>query len=143
MERTEEIETLAYFLWQNAGEPAGTAERDWLFAQHVVETGSVSAPDWSYTGSGRTTRDSVGPSRCRTYRPWLIMTESHPPRERLLAYCDGTANAVGVWVMECHLLLCRECRDSVAEIDRAEGHTRRHDHVQPPRLRGDRPSIER
>jgi len=50
MERTAEIERLAYFLWQNAGEPAGTAERDWLFAQHVVETGSVSVPDWSYTG---------------------------------------------------------------------------------------------
>lgn len=49
MERTQEIERSAYLLWQNAGEPAGTAERDWLFAQHVVETGSVSAPDWSYT----------------------------------------------------------------------------------------------
>jgi hypothetical protein len=48
MERTEEIERLAYFLWLNAGQPAGTAEKDWLFAQHVVETGSVSAPDWSY-----------------------------------------------------------------------------------------------
>ncbi len=49
MKRTEAIETLAYFLWQNSGQPAGTAERDWLFAQHVVETWSVSAPDWSYT----------------------------------------------------------------------------------------------
>ena len=49
MKRTEAIERLAYFLWQNAGESGGTAERDWLFAQHVVETGSFSAPDWSYT----------------------------------------------------------------------------------------------
>jgi hypothetical protein len=47
IEPNEQMKQLAYFLWQNAGEPAGTAERDWLFAQHVVETGSVSAPDWS------------------------------------------------------------------------------------------------
>lgn len=38
------IEELAYFLWQNAGEPAGTADRDWLLAEHVVETGAVGAP---------------------------------------------------------------------------------------------------
>jgi hypothetical protein len=53
MERDKEIETLAYFLWQNAGEPAGTAERDWLFAQHVVETGPVGAPDWFPSGQAQ------------------------------------------------------------------------------------------
>ena len=36
-----QIEHLAYFLWQNAGEPAGTADRDWFLAEHVVETGAV------------------------------------------------------------------------------------------------------
>ena len=36
-----QIELLAYFLWQNAGEPAGTADRDWFLAKHVVETGAV------------------------------------------------------------------------------------------------------
>src|SRR5688572_20393867 len=47
MDHQREIERLAYFLWQNAGEPFGTAERDWVFAQHVIETGPVRAPDWS------------------------------------------------------------------------------------------------
>ena len=47
MRPDEEIRTLAYYLWQNAGEPSGTAERDWLHAQHVLQTGSVSAPEWS------------------------------------------------------------------------------------------------
>ena len=47
MDRQGEIERLAYFLWQNAGKPFGTAERDWHFAQHVIETGPVHAPDWS------------------------------------------------------------------------------------------------
>jgi hypothetical protein len=36
-----QIEQLAYFLWQNAGEPAGTADRDWFLAEHVVQTGAV------------------------------------------------------------------------------------------------------
>jgi anti-sigma factor ChrR (cupin superfamily) len=45
------------------------------------------------------------------------MMESHPPKEQLVAYCRGSANAIGVWVTECHLLLCRRCRDSVADID--------------------------
>jgi anti-sigma factor ChrR (cupin superfamily) len=44
--------------------------------------------------------------------------QSHPPREQLLAYCLGSANSVAIWVLECHLLLCPECRDRVAEIDR-------------------------
>jgi hypothetical protein len=47
MDNNREVETLAYFLWQNAGEPSGTAERDWLFAEHAVQSGSVSPPDWS------------------------------------------------------------------------------------------------
>lgn len=42
-----EIERMAYFLWKNAGEPSGTAERDSRFAQHVLETGSGRPPDWS------------------------------------------------------------------------------------------------
>ena len=42
--RKNEIATLAYFLWQNAGEPAGTADSDWLLAEHAVETGAVSPP---------------------------------------------------------------------------------------------------
>jgi hypothetical protein len=46
MDSNAETEKLAYFLWKNAGEPSGTAERDWLFAQHVVETGPMSPPDW-------------------------------------------------------------------------------------------------
>jgi anti-sigma factor ChrR (cupin superfamily) len=53
------------------------------------------------------------------------MMAAHPPRAQLLAYCQGTANAVAVWVMECHLLLCRQCRDSVAEIDTTPGGTQR------------------
>jgi hypothetical protein len=39
--RRNEVEKLAYFLWQNAGEPDGTAERDWLLVEHAVETGPV------------------------------------------------------------------------------------------------------
>jgi hypothetical protein len=39
--RQAEVATLAYFLWQNAGKPAGTADRDWLLAEHAVETGAV------------------------------------------------------------------------------------------------------
>ena len=36
-----QIERLAYFLWRNAGEPAGMADRDWFLAEHVVQTGAV------------------------------------------------------------------------------------------------------
>lgn len=36
-----QIEQLAYFLWQNAGEPAGTADRDWFLAEHVIQTGAL------------------------------------------------------------------------------------------------------
>jgi anti-sigma factor ChrR (cupin superfamily) len=44
-----------------------------------------------------------------------------------MAYCLGSANSVAVWVVECHLLLCQECRDSVAEIDKAQLETSRRD----------------
>jgi hypothetical protein len=40
--RQSEIERLAYALWQNAGEPSGTADRDWFLAEHVLETGTIS-----------------------------------------------------------------------------------------------------
>lgn len=40
--RENKVATLAYFLWQNAGEPAGTADRDWFLAERAVETGAVS-----------------------------------------------------------------------------------------------------
>ena len=39
--RRREIERLAYALWQNAGEPSGTAERDWLLAEHASESGRI------------------------------------------------------------------------------------------------------
>jgi hypothetical protein len=45
--RRKEVETLAYFLWKNAGEPTGTAERDWLLAEHAIESGPLRTPDWS------------------------------------------------------------------------------------------------
>jgi hypothetical protein len=40
--RRNEIQRLAYFLWQNAGQPSGTADRDWFLAEHAIETGAVS-----------------------------------------------------------------------------------------------------
>lgn len=46
--RRDTVERLAYFLWQNAGCPPGTADRDWFLAEHVIETGSLtpaSSPD--------------------------------------------------------------------------------------------------
>jgi hypothetical protein len=62
MDSNTETEKLAYFLWKNAGEPSGTAERDWLFAQHVVETGSVTPPDWSnHPGEERVETPSTFP----------------------------------------------------------------------------------
>jgi Protein of unknown function (DUF2934) len=41
--RRNEIERLAYFLWQNAGQPSGTADRDWFLAEHAIETGPISS----------------------------------------------------------------------------------------------------
>ena len=35
------------------------------------------------------------------------------------------ATPLDYWVLECHLLLRRECRDSVAEIDRTEADRKR------------------
>lgn len=39
--RRKQVETLAYFLWKNAGEPTGTEERDWLLAEHTFESGPL------------------------------------------------------------------------------------------------------
>ena len=39
--RRIQLEHLAYFLWRNAGEPKGTADRDWFLAEHLIETGAV------------------------------------------------------------------------------------------------------
>jgi hypothetical protein len=39
-----EVERLAYFLWLNAGQPSGSAERDWLLAEHAIATGPLKPP---------------------------------------------------------------------------------------------------
>jgi len=35
--RHEQVARLAYELWERSGRPAGSAERDWLMAEQILE----------------------------------------------------------------------------------------------------------